>query len=244
MPAFPLPQHRVLFRLLSLFGVLGALATAPPALAQATSRPCEPGSASEANAGPACLMAHLDVGTLAGDSVYWIIDSYPDLSAAQRSRSGRDAVVEAFGKTWRFSLAATPAPSPSGQRMAAVGPIPIDKAVRYDAEFLKSVFSPGMTAPLHVHSGPEAFYAVSGDTCLETPDGVQQGRGPGNTVIVRAGPPMLLMANGPNARLGFALILHDHMQPPTTLTQHWQPKGLCKMAPGVPTPALMQEAHH
>lgn len=84
-----------------------------------------------------------------------------------------------------------------------------------------------MTAPLHVHSGPEAFYAVSGDTCLETPDGIKLGRGPGNSLLIEAGPPMLLMAIGKEPRRGFALILHSADQPPTTLIHDWHPPGLC-----------------
>jgi hypothetical protein len=92
---------------------------------------------------------------------------------------------------------------------------------------LRSIFNPGTTASLNVLSGPEAFYAVSGDTCLETPDGVQTGRGPGNRLVLRAGPSMLLMAIGKAPRQGFALILHDASLPPTTLTQLWHPSGLC-----------------
>lgn len=30
-----------------------------------------------------------------------------------------------------------------------------------------------MSAPIHKHSGPEAFYALDGDTCLEMPGGTQ-----------------------------------------------------------------------
>lgn len=39
---------------------------------------------------------------------------------------------------------------------------------------------------------------------------------------------MLLMALGHELRKGFALILHDSSQPPTTLVHNWTPKGLCK----------------
>jgi hypothetical protein len=44
---------------------------------------------------------------------------------------------------------------------------------------------------------------------------------------VRRGLPMLLQAIGSEPRQGFALILHEAASPPTTLTSHWQPKGLC-----------------
>ena len=41
---------------------------------------------------------------------------------------------------------------------------------------------------------------------------------------------MLLMAIGDRTRQGFALILHDAAQPPTTLVHDWTPKGLCPKA--------------
>jgi hypothetical protein len=56
---------------------------------------------------------------------------------------------------------------------------------------------------------------------------MQIGRGPGNRLMIKAGPPMLLMAIGSVPRRGFALILHDASASPTTLTQAWHPKGLC-----------------
>ena len=92
---------------------------------------------------------------------------------------------------------------------------------------MQSIFAPGTTAPIHVHSGPEAFYTLSGETCLETPDGKLVGTGPGNAVIVPGGPPMLLMATGAENRRALVLILHDSAQPATTLVNDWTPKGLC-----------------
>lgn len=200
-----------------------------PALAQATSRQCEDGGGKDDLPGPACLLSHQSLGKLGVDSVYWNLDKYPSVEAAQQDLVGSGSVVRAFGGIWLFTVGRSAPPPRNGERVAQVGPIPVDKNTLYDAEFLKSTFSPGMTAPLHVHSGPEAFYAVSGDSCLETPDGVQVGRGPGNTMVVRAGPPMLLMAPGPEPRKGFALILHDPSLAPTTLVHHWTPKGLCKV---------------
>jgi len=194
------------------------------AAAQATARHCSAAGAQDGQAGPACLLAHQTVGKLELDSVYWILDRYPSIEAAERNKVGNGSVVSAFGSAWLFTVG----PLQAGAHTAQVGPILIEKNTSYDAEFLKSTFSPGMTAPIHVHSGPEAFYAVSGDTCLETPDGVQVGRGAGNSMVVRGGPPMLLMALGKEPRKGFALILHGASLPPTTLVHDWTPKGLCQ----------------
>ena len=110
-----------------------------------------------------------------------------------------------------------------GQRVAEIGPLPVRSDTEYTAVYLEGIFDPGMTAAIHTHSGPEAFYTLTGETCLETPDGVLTG----NVVIVPGGPPMLLTATGAVRRRGVVLILHDSSQPATTLVHDWTPKGLC-----------------
>jgi quercetin dioxygenase-like cupin family protein len=200
-----------------------AMATAPStASAQATTRQC---SAVE-EAGPACLLASKRLPFLPG-KVYWHLDRFPSEEAAHKAAIASSVVTAAFGSTWLFTLEQVGWRPRGGEHVSTIGPLPVAPASTYSAEYLRSIFNPGTTAPLHVHSGPEAFFAVSGDTCLETPDGVQTGRGPGNSMMIKAGPPMLLMAIGKVPRLGFALILHDASQPPTTLTQAWHPTGLC-----------------
>ncbi|GGC65157.1 hypothetical protein [Undibacterium terreum] len=215
----------------SILAAAALLAAGPSAMAQATSRPCDADGIKDEQPGPACLLSHENIGKLNADSVYWSLYSYPSIEAAQRDKTGNSPVIKAFGSIWLFTVGPLSSRPQNGQHIADVGPISVDKNTSYDAEFLKSTFSPGMSAPIHVHSGPEAFYSVSGDTCLETPDGVQLGRGAGNSLVVRGGPPMLLMALGQEARKGFALILHDASLPPTTLVHNWVPKGLCK--PGI-----------
>jgi len=92
---------------------------------------------------------------------------------------------------------------------------------------MEAIFTPGMIAPAHTHSGPEAWYTVAGETCLETPQGKQIGR-PGQYVIVPGGAPMHLTATGTELRRSLVLILHQSPRPATTPTDEWTPKGLCK----------------
>ena len=61
-----------------------------------------------------------------------------------------------------------------GKRVAEMGPLPIRAGDSYSAQYMEAIFSPGMTAPSHTHPGPEAWYTLSGETCLETPDGKQR----------------------------------------------------------------------
>ncbi|MBO9558886.1 MAG: hypothetical protein J7515_09895 [Caulobacter sp.] len=210
-----------------LFAVLALVCAAPlTAQAQATSRECS-GQAGE-TPGPACLVAHRDLGALPAGPRYWNIYTFDDRRTAENAKPPNSAVVEAFGQVWLFDLGPKGHDLAGGLHLADVGPLPLDVAQgEFSVEYLKSTFTPGMTAPVHVHSGPEAFYAISGGSCLETPDGVQVARGPGHSLMVRRGPPMLLMAIGKEKRQGFALILHDQGSPPTTLTSDWTPKGLC-----------------
>lgn len=221
-------MRRTFLRALTVaFGALAALIATPVAVhAQATSRACT-GEAGE-TPGPACLVAHVELGTPPPGPLYWRVYDFPDLEAATRAKDGRGAVVQAFGRVWLFEVGGKGVKVPGGRHLADVGPLPMDgTSSPLSVEYLKSTFTPGMTAPVHVHSGPEAFYAISGASCLETPDGAQVARGAGHSLMVRRGPPMLLMATGAETRRGFAMILHEPGAPPTTLTSDWTPKGLC-----------------
>jgi quercetin dioxygenase-like cupin family protein len=210
-----------------IFSALALLALTPlAAQAQATSRTCV-GQAGE-TPGPACLVAHEDLGPLSPRPLYWNIYTFADAQAAERAKPPHGAVVQAFGRVWLFTVGGEGRELEGARHLTDVGPLPIEAAQGdFSVEYLKSTFAPGATAPVHVHSGPEAFYAISGASCLETPEGVQVARGAGHSLMVRRGPPMLLMAIGQETRQGFALILHGQGAPPTTLTSAWTPKGLC-----------------
>ena len=213
--------------LTAVLTLVAVLILAPPEVrAQATSRICS-GEAGE-TPGPACLAARQRVGVLPPGPLYWRIFTFDDIEAAARVKPPHGAIVRAFGQVWLFDLGDKGRELAGGRHVADVGPLPLAAPKGdFTASYLKSTFAPGMTAPVHVHSGPEAFYAISGASCLETPDGVKVARGAGHSLMVPRGPPMLLMAIGQEPRQGFALILHDTASPPTTLTSAWTPKGLC-----------------
>ena len=89
---------------------------------------------------------------------------------------------------------------------------------------------PGMKSLVHRHSGPEAWYTLTGETCLETPAGTRVGRAGGLNVIVPSGPPMELTATGTEVRRALVLVLHDSTRPATSPAADWSPKGLCKVS--------------
>lgn len=197
-----------------------------------TSRPCHFDANAAPVVGPACLLARVSLGALPVEAVYWHLDTFADVATANAAKDARGVVVEDYGKTWLFTIAPKAWHAKGSTRVAVIGPLPTKPAKAFDAEYIHSMFAPGTTAPVHKHSGPEAFYALAGDTCLEMPDGMHVAKGPGNTLVMPGGEPMLLMATGATARRAFALVLHDATQPATTRVTEWKPAGLCQADAG------------
>lgn len=173
------------------------------------------------------ITVNADMGQLPPGEMYWHLDTYSTRLEAEAAKGPRGSVVAAFGKVWLLTIDAAAWRPLRGERVATIGPLPLQPNVAYAAQYMEAVFAPGMTAPAHTHSGPEAWYTLSGETCLETPDGSMVGRAGGSQVIVPGGPPMHLTATGTETRRALVLILHDSTKPATTPMPDWTPKGLC-----------------
>jgi quercetin dioxygenase-like cupin family protein len=173
-------------------------------------------------------LADQTVGPLTKSQVYWHLDTYPTLEAANAAKGPRGAVTNSFGKAWLFTIEAADWQAPAGAEHAAtIGPLPLPAAKSYTASYLEAVFMPGMKSAIHDHPGPEAFYTVTGETCLETTEGKVVSL-PGKPAFVAGGLPMQLTATGKDKREGFALVLHDSTQPGGHMVHNWTPKELCK----------------
>lgn len=223
-----MPERRGLLTLLSFALLLLTSAQMHSQGAQVAGDPCKPVSQRTQEVG-CWILADDPVGRFSSAEVFWYLDAYPTRAAAQLDQGPRGVVVESMGKFWLMTFAEGKWKAAHGARMGAVGPIPITASQNYSAQLMEAVFTPGMTAPEHLHSGPEAFFTVAGETCLETPGGhVQTGRAGKPAVIIPAGIAMHLTATGTQERRALVLILHDSSKPPTTLVHDWKAKGLCK----------------
>jgi quercetin dioxygenase-like cupin family protein len=190
--------------------------------------PCKPVSQRTQEIG-CWILADQPLGPLAHSPVFWHLDQYPTRDAARADQGPRSIVVESMGKVWLMTIAGEKWRSDHGHRVDEIGPLAILPGEKYSAQLMEAVFTPGMTAPAHVHSGPEAWYAVGGETCLESSDGrVQIGRAGGPPVIVPMGLAMHLTATGSEERRAIVLILHQSSKPATTVIHNWTPKGLCR----------------
>ncbi len=91
--------------------------------------------------------------------------------------------------------------SPHGNRIAEIGPISVTAGIKYLAEFLEAIFTPGMITPDHIHPAPGAFFTIAGATCLETSDGrVQTARAGDPPIVIPEGLAMRLTAVGTEER--------------------------------------------
>ena len=172
------------------------------------------------------LIATEVLGALPHGQVYWHLYTYPTRAAAEAVKGPNGTVVESFGKVWLYTIAEEKWHPSSGERLAVLGPFPITAGKQYIARYMEAVFTPGMQTRAHTHSGPEAWYLVSGVQCLETPDGVTVARA-GEGAVVPEGPPMALSSVGTEIRKSVLLVLHDASRPWVAFGHDWQPKGLC-----------------
>ena len=174
------------------------------------------------------VLADEPMGPLTKAQVFWHLDVYPTRAAAEVDKGPRGTVVESLGKIWLMTIDEEAWRPTNGQRVAKIGPLPIAAGEKYSAQYMEAIFTPGMTSSVHSHPGPEAFYTMDGETCLETPEGVQIGRAGGPPVIVRGDLPMHLTATGTEKRRALVLVLHESSKPPAAMVHDWTPKGLCK----------------
>jgi uncharacterized protein (TIGR02246 family) len=167
------------------------------------------------------------VGQWTESQTFWHLDVYPTRAAAEEAKGPRGTVVESLGKVWLLTVEKAGWRPSKGERIAEIGPLPIIAGEKYSAQYMEAILNPSMTSSIHTHSGPEAWYTLAGETCLETPEGKYVGRAGGPPVIVPGGASMHLTATGAEQRRALVLILHETSKSPTTLVHDWTPKGLC-----------------
>jgi quercetin dioxygenase-like cupin family protein len=189
--------------------------------------PCVP--ISQRNDEVGCwIIAQEPLGRLPDEPIFWYLDMYSSRAAAEAAKGPRGTVVESLGKIWLFTIAETGWRSYGGVRIAQIGPlVPVNPGVKYTAHYMEAIFTPGMETIVHRHPGPEAWYTVSGEVCLETPAGKSVGRA-GESTIVPGGPPMRLTVTGAAQRRSLVLVLHDASLPWTSPATDWTPTGLCR----------------
>jgi quercetin dioxygenase-like cupin family protein len=201
--------------------------THSPGHMEISGSPCRPISYKRSELGCYTLMTQA-LGPLPQDlPLFWHLDTHPTREAADAAKGPRSIVFEAFGRVWLSTIAASDRAPSGGRRVAAIGPIPLPDAAEFTAMYVEATFLPGGSVAAHRHSGPELWYTLSGEQCLETPDGKMVMRA-GESVIVPGNTPMVPLAAKTQTPRSLILILHDSAQAPSTSVHDWTPKGLCR----------------
>ncbi|HZF15110.1 MAG TPA: DUF5694 domain-containing protein [Steroidobacteraceae bacterium] len=157
--------------------------------------------------------------------VYWHLRTYPTRDAAREAKSEKGVVVETDGKVWLSEFGAKDAAPRGGEPVAVIGPMKLPLSDFYTAVLSYASMHPGDTSRIHTHSGPEAWYMITGDQCLETSKGALR-LSAGQSGAVESDIPMLLHVTGTTVRHSFALVIHDHNRPRGTPSD-WHPTGAC-----------------
>lgn len=156
-------------------------------------------------------------------TVYWHLYSFPSRTAADAARSSSGIVVEEDGRVWLSEFGARNIQIRGGTRVAVVGPLKLAPADRYDAEIAYPVMRPSDYSRVHTHSGPEAWYVLTGVQCLETPE-LTRSAGPGTTMTATANRPMELRVVGTDVARSLTLVIHDSTQE-FGKASDWKPTG-------------------
>lgn len=157
-------------------------------------------------------------------TVYWQIYEYkrPEEAEAEARRHTWAAVARAHSRIWLYVLSGAAEPIAGGRRQAVIGPLATPSGA-VTAHFSEAIFPPGMRTRVHSHPGPEAFYIVEGEQCMETPTDKRK-IGAGGTYVVASGPHLQA---APRGRRNLVLILAPRGQPFVTPGGDWKPSDFC-----------------
>jgi quercetin dioxygenase-like cupin family protein len=158
-------------------------------------------------------------------SVYWHLRTFPSRKAADAAKSATGLVVEEDGRVWLSEFGPRDAAPRGGEAIAIVGPLQLPAAKSYAAVLSYAVMRPGDNSRVHTHPGPEGWYVLAGEQCLETPAGAIRARA-GETATVRPNIPMELNVTGTTLRRAFALVIHDSTQE-RGVPSDWKSSGAC-----------------
>jgi quercetin dioxygenase-like cupin family protein len=144
--------------------------------------------------------------------VLWHIDEFPSLAEAQKAEHSWGLAIAAHGSAWLYSIELDTANHHGGRHRAVVGPIPVQPNRLYSMMAMSAHFLPGQYSDIHTHPGPEAWWVLKGEQCLQTTRSTITARA-GWGAIVAEGDTMRMVGTGSGPRRALVLILHDTDKP-------------------------------
>lgn len=172
------------------------------------------------------LLVRTQLGAIPNAPLFWHLSAFPTRSAAEKARRQGDMLAEAAGQVWLFSFGPQSQARTGEAGVVSVGPLPLPEAMSHQVEIYYVVMPAGMHTLVHTHPGPEAWYVLEGEQCLETPLGAIRARAGDGAVAPPGGTPMRLTNNGSLARRALFIVIHPP-QSPWSAPSDWRPSGAC-----------------
>jgi quercetin dioxygenase-like cupin family protein len=166
-------------------------------------------------------------GHLPQEPMFWHLDIFRTPAEAAAGKGARGIVLMAFERVWLSTIAGANWRPQGGTRVAQIGPLPEISNADYTAHYMETVTDPGHSTSIHRHDGPEIWYTLTGQLCLETADGMAIGHA-GESTIALPRVPMRGTTIGSETRRSLVLVLHETSKPWFTPAPDWTPKGFCK----------------
>lgn len=162
------------------------------------------------NAAP---VAEKKVSQLPSGPLFWRIDTFPTLAAAQAAAGPTALAAEVAGKAWLFTLGPRGGSSAGGSKVAEIGPVPSFSAPEYLLRINRAASPPGAKTSVHLHSGSETFYVLTGELTQKTPQGVNRVSAGQSMPGHPPGTPMQVTSSGSSDLTALVMFVADASKP-------------------------------
>jgi quercetin dioxygenase-like cupin family protein len=158
-------------------------------------------------------------------AVYWHLLAFRDRAAAEAAKSPMGLVIEEEASVWLSEFGPRGAIPSRGEAVAVVGPLDLPSAETFNVVLSYAVMRPGDRSMIHTHPGPEGWYLLAGEQCVQTPSGSKQAVA-GETMTTPPDVPIELRVTGTSTRRALLVVIHDATKP-RTIPSAWQPPARC-----------------
>ena len=158
-------------------------------------------------------VAEKKVQQLPPGPLYWRVESFPALAAAQAAAGPTSLAAEVAGKAWLFTLGPKGGSTHGGSKVAEIGPVPPVVATEYLLRINSTGGPPGVKTSVHTHPGSEAFYVLTGRLGQKTPDGVSHAEAGSAMNGHDAGTPMEVFSSGTSDLTALVMFVVDAAKP-------------------------------
>jgi quercetin dioxygenase-like cupin family protein len=170
------------------------------------------------------LLVRTTVAALPAGPLFWHLHSFETLLEAERARMPQDVIAAAGGQAWLFSFGPE-SQERAGRLVGRVGPLPLSSTGPLQVQLWYVVMPPHTSTGSHVHPGPEAWYLLEGEQCLDNPNGPIRVRA-GQGAVIGANIPMRLFNPGSGTRRALFIVIHDPAVAESSMST-WTPSGAC-----------------